>query len=70
MVILVLTNVLLRKIRITVPCVVQKTKFILNFSPDQITAIVNETNAATALDFVFKTGMIFWTDARDKCIYK
>lgn len=36
----------------------------------QITAIVNETRGSTALDFVFKTGMIFWTDALDKCIYK
>ena len=36
----------------------------------QITAIVNKTKGATALDFVFKTGMIFWTDAKDKRIYK
>ncbi|XP_069976853.1 very low-density lipoprotein receptor isoform X21 [Penaeus vannamei] len=36
----------------------------------EITAIVNETRGSTALDFVFKTGMIFWTDALDKCIYK
>ncbi|KAG7158090.1 Very low-density lipoprotein receptor-like 3 [Homarus americanus] len=36
----------------------------------EITAIVNETQGATALDFVFKTGMIFWTDVVAKCIYK
>ncbi|XP_047738867.1 low-density lipoprotein receptor, partial [Hyalella azteca] len=36
----------------------------------EVTAIVNATRGATALDFVFKTGMIFWTDMRDKCIYK
>ncbi|KAB7494615.1 Low-density lipoprotein receptor, partial [Armadillidium nasatum] len=36
----------------------------------KVTAIVNETDGSTALDFVFKTGMIFWTDAKDKCIYK
>lgn len=40
------------------------------FFTSQITAIVNETKGATALDFVFKTGMIFWTDAKDKRIYK
>ncbi|KAG5899801.1 hypothetical protein JTB14_010241 [Gonioctena quinquepunctata] len=26
----------------------------------EMTSIVNETNSATALDFVFRTGMIFW----------
>ncbi|XP_017776148.1 PREDICTED: very low-density lipoprotein receptor-like isoform X2 [Nicrophorus vespilloides] len=36
----------------------------------EMTSIVNETNAATALDFVFRTGMIFWSDVTDKKIYK
>lgn len=35
-----------------------------------ITAIVNDTKSATALDFVFRTGMIFWSDVSDKKIYK
>lgn len=35
-----------------------------------MTSIVNETNSATALDFVFRTGMIFWSDVTDKKIYK
>lgn len=42
----------------------------ISLDHQEITAIVNKTNGATALDFVFKTGMIFWTDVRDKCIYK
>ncbi|XP_060537054.1 very low-density lipoprotein receptor isoform X2 [Cylas formicarius] len=36
----------------------------------EMTSIVNETNSATALDFVFRTGMIFWSDVTDKRIYK
>lgn len=36
----------------------------------EMTSIVNETNSATALDFVFRTGMIFWSDVTDKKIYK
>uniref|UniRef100_A0AAR5PHB5 EGF-like domain-containing protein n=1 Tax=Dendroctonus ponderosae TaxID=77166 RepID=A0AAR5PHB5_DENPD len=36
----------------------------------EMTSIVNETNSATALDFVFRTGMIFWSDVSDKKIYK
>ncbi|XP_069957219.1 very low-density lipoprotein receptor isoform X2 [Cherax quadricarinatus] len=42
----------------------------ISLDHQEITAIVNETQGATALDFVFKTGMIFWTDIREKCIYK
>ncbi|XP_042882453.1 low-density lipoprotein receptor-like isoform X1 [Penaeus japonicus] len=42
----------------------------ISLDHQEITAIVNETRGSTALDFVFKTGMIFWTDALDKCIYK
>ncbi|XP_068234569.1 very low-density lipoprotein receptor-like isoform X2 [Palaemon carinicauda] len=42
----------------------------ISLDHQEITAIVNETLGSTALDFVFKTGMIFWTDVRDKCIYK
>lgn len=36
----------------------------------EMTSIVEETNSATALDFVFRTGMIFWSDVTDKKIYK
>ncbi|KAK4316707.1 hypothetical protein Pmani_012155 [Petrolisthes manimaculis] len=42
----------------------------ISLDHQEITAIVNTTKGATALDFVFKTGMIFWTDVKDKCIYK
>lgn len=31
---------------------------------------MNDTKYATALDFVFRTGMIFWSDVSDKKIYK
>ncbi|XP_046389080.1 low-density lipoprotein receptor isoform X2 [Ischnura elegans] len=36
----------------------------------EMTAIVNDTKAATAIDFVFRTGMIFWSDISDQKIYK
>lgn len=36
----------------------------------EMTSIVNETCSATALDFVFRTGMIFWSDVTDQKIYK
>lgn len=36
----------------------------------ETTAIVNNTKAATALDFVFRTGMIFWSDVHEQKIYK
>ncbi|KAK7789121.1 hypothetical protein R5R35_010865 [Gryllus longicercus] len=36
----------------------------------EMTAIVNDTKSATALDFVFRTGMIFWSDVSDQRIYK
>ncbi|XP_044596311.1 low-density lipoprotein receptor-like isoform X1 [Cotesia glomerata] len=36
----------------------------------EMTAIVNNTKMATALDFVFRTGMIFWSDVHEKKIYK
>nr|CAL47126.1 lipophorin receptor [Blattella germanica] len=36
----------------------------------EMTAIVNDTKSATALDFVFRTGMIFWSDVSDLKIYK
>jgi hypothetical protein len=35
-----------------------------------MTAIVNDTKSATALDFVFRTDMIFWSDVSDQKIYK
>ncbi|EEB15646.1 Very low-density lipoprotein receptor precursor, putative [Pediculus humanus corporis] len=36
----------------------------------EMTAIVNNTKSATALDFVFRTGMIFWSDVSEQKIYK
>lgn len=36
----------------------------------EMTSIVNDTNSATALDFVFRTGMIFWSDVTDEKIYQ
>ncbi|CAH1393480.1 unnamed protein product [Nezara viridula] len=36
----------------------------------EMTAIVNDTKSATALDFVFRTGMIFWSDSSEKKIFK
>ncbi|XP_039277225.1 low-density lipoprotein receptor isoform X4 [Nilaparvata lugens] len=36
----------------------------------EMTAIVNNTKGASALDFVFRTGMIFWTDIIERKIYK
>ncbi len=45
---------------------------IRRFSLDRhdLTAIVNHTRSSTALDFHFKTGMIFWSDVNDERIYK
>lgn len=37
---------------------------------NEMTALVNDTKMATALDFVFRTGMIFWSDVSDRKIYK
>ncbi|EDS27515.1 lipophorin receptor [Culex quinquefasciatus] len=34
-----------------------------------MTSIVNDTKAATALDFVFRTGMIYWSDVSEQRIY-
>ncbi|XP_061385717.1 low-density lipoprotein receptor isoform X2 [Danaus plexippus] len=36
----------------------------------EMVAIVNDTKSATALDYVFRTGMIFWSDVIDEKIYK
>ncbi|XP_013194688.2 very low-density lipoprotein receptor isoform X1 [Amyelois transitella] len=36
----------------------------------EMVAIVNDTKSATALDYVFRTGMIFWSDVSDEIIYK
>ncbi|XP_046661606.1 very low-density lipoprotein receptor-like isoform X4 [Homalodisca vitripennis] len=36
----------------------------------EMTAIVNNTKSATALDFVFRTGMIFWSDVVEQKIFK
>ncbi|XP_050433237.1 very low-density lipoprotein receptor-like isoform X1 [Adelges cooleyi] len=36
----------------------------------EMSAIINGTKSATAIDFVFRTGMIFWGDVSEKKIYK
>lgn len=36
----------------------------------EMSAIINSTKSATAIDFVFRTGMIFWGDVNEKKIYK
>ncbi|XP_055694812.1 very low-density lipoprotein receptor isoform X17 [Lutzomyia longipalpis] len=36
----------------------------------EMTSIVNDTKSATALDYVFRTGMIFWSDVAEQKIYK
>ncbi|XP_017755666.1 PREDICTED: very low-density lipoprotein receptor-like isoform X1 [Eufriesea mexicana] len=36
----------------------------------EMTNIVKDTKMAAALDFVFRTGMIFWSDSSEKKIYK
>ncbi|XP_017883525.1 very low-density lipoprotein receptor-like isoform X2 [Ceratina calcarata] len=36
----------------------------------EMTNIVKDTKMAAALDFVFRTGMIFWSDSSEKRIYK
>uniref|UniRef100_A0A1A9WV83 EGF-like calcium-binding domain-containing protein n=1 Tax=Glossina brevipalpis TaxID=37001 RepID=A0A1A9WV83_9MUSC len=36
----------------------------------EMTSIVNNTKSATALDFAFRTGMIFWSDVSTQSIYK
>lgn len=36
----------------------------------EMSVIVNNTKSATALDFVFRTGMIFWSDVAEQKIYK
>jgi very low-density lipoprotein receptor len=35
-----------------------------------MTSIVNDTKTATALDYIFRTGMIFWSDVIEQRIYK
>ena len=34
-----------------------------------MTSIVNSTRSSCALDYVFKTGMIFWSDVMEEKIY-
>lgn len=34
-----------------------------------MTSIVNKTRSACALDYVFRTGMIFWTDVMEETMY-
>ena len=43
---------------------------IMSIDHKDMTVVVNDTKSATALDFVFKTGIIFWSDAIEQKIYK
>lgn len=36
----------------------------------EMSAIINSTKSVAAIDFVFRTGMIFWGDVSEKKIYK
>lgn len=42
----------------------------ISLDHNEMTLIVNSTKTATALDFVFRTGMIFWSDVSEQKIYK
>ncbi|KAF0301310.1 Very low-density lipoprotein receptor [Amphibalanus amphitrite] len=35
----------------------------------EVTSLVNDTNAATAVDFDFRAGTVYWADAMDRAIY-
>ncbi|XP_055304878.1 low-density lipoprotein receptor-like isoform X2 [Sitodiplosis mosellana] len=42
----------------------------ISLEHNEMTSIVNNTKSATALDYVFRTGMIFWSDVSEQRIYK
>lgn len=42
----------------------------ISLEHNEMTSIVNSTKSATALDYVFRTGMIFWSDVSEQKIYK
>lgn len=42
----------------------------ISIDHNEMSVIVNNTKSATALDFLFRTGMIFWSDVSEKKIYK
>lgn len=42
----------------------------ISLEHNEMTSIVNETKSATALDYVFRRGMIFWSDVSEQNIYK
>lgn len=42
----------------------------ISLEHNEMTLIVNSTKTATALDYVFRTGMIFWSDVSEQKIYK
>ena len=42
----------------------------LSLDRPSMTAIVNSTRSSCAVDYHFKTGMIFWSDIREEKIYK
>ena len=42
----------------------------LHRSSHDLTTIVNETRSSCAVDYVFKTGMVFWSDVMTQKLYK
>ena len=42
----------------------------LSLDRHSITPIVNNTRSSCAVDFYFKTGMVFWSDVVEEKIYK
>lgn len=42
----------------------------ISLEHNEMTSIVDNTKSATALDYVFKTGMIFWSDVAEQRIYR
>ncbi|KAK7580566.1 hypothetical protein V9T40_001195 [Parthenolecanium corni] len=42
----------------------------ISIDHNEMSVIVNNTKSASALDFVFRTGMIFWSDIAERKIYK
>lgn len=37
---------------------------------EETTALVNNTKFASTFDFIFRTRMLFWSDLKEKKIYK
>ena len=42
----------------------------ISLDRNEVTSIIENRNSTTALDYVFRRGMVFWSDIADKKIYK